>query len=477
MRKLGYCLAIFLFGTNVHAQVALPAYQALNTSQAQIKAFDFVNPPSSGTLWTETSNGVKATIGGNPTYVTAYGGGFQMVSGSYIDINGINTKNSIFTLSMAVDGPSGDGGHYNVFFDGSKGDRLGDDYSIWANIWGGVLSAGTQNQSFNTGTFTTGIAWYDFVYNGNTVQIYKNATLIGSGTLASANMGWKDNLRIGQEYNQTGNYLNGKIHRIRYQKAALDQAGITTQYNNVKNTYSAPTFASFSFANSNASGNLPNNYISVNNLTLSQLPTAWTIQWTYKMDQSSASADGMHWFFRNPSTTGKYSTDMHLYQINGQLQFWYNGNTYAFTAAYQDYLMTGLTQGTTYKFALTYDGTAVKFYSNGILKSTFPMNITVKPTTSTMRMGSTIAQTIDEFRIWDSALSAAQITANQDVTVAGSAGLMLYYNFNNQGTPSATNTAITSLSDLSGNNRYGSFNNVSLTGSTSNFVTSIVTGF
>jgi hypothetical protein len=184
----------------------------------------------------------------------------------------------------------------------------------------------------------------------------------------------------------------------------------------------------------------------------------------------------MLWFFRNPTTTSKYSTDMHVYQINDKLQFWYNGNSYTFNATYQDYLMTGLTQNTTYKMAVTYDGTNLKTYSNGVLVSTFAINITVKPTNSTLRMGSNVARTIDEFRIWDSALSATQITANQGSSATGSSGLMLYYNFND-GTPGANNTAITTVADQSGNYRYGTFFNTTLTGSTNNFVTSIVSGF
>ena len=253
----------------------------------------------------------------------------------------------------------------------------------------------------------------------------------------------------------------------------INNAG--TNYGPVVNftTASPPPPASFSFSNSNISGNMPNYYIATNNLTLSQLPTSWTIQWTHRTDESTGSggADGMLWFFRNPSTTGKYSTDMHLYQINGNLQFWYN-NDYLNT----DQIMSGLTQGTIYKLALTYDGTYLRTYSNGSLISTKAINITVKPSNSTLVMGSNVARTLDEFRIWNSALSQAEIVANQGISVAGSTGLMLYYNFND-GTAGANNTGITSIADQSGNNRNGVFTNTALTGTVNNFVTPIVTGF
>lgn len=251
---------------------------------------------------------------------------------------------------------------------------------------------------------------------------------------------------------------------LSFTTAAAVQAALTNQ-------------ASFSWSVNQIAGNMPNYYLQATNLTLSQLPTSWTIQWTYRMDQSASSADGMHWFFRNSSTTGKYSTQMHVYQQNGYLQFWYNGNSYTFNAAYQDYLMTNMVQGTTYKLAITYDGTNLRTYSNGVLVSTFAINITLKPTDSMLRMGSNVAQTIDEFRIWNSTLSANEIIANKDATVYGSTGLMLYYNFNNQGILGGNNTTVTSVTDQSGNNRNGTFYNVPLNSTTNNFVTSIVTGY
>jgi streptogramin lyase len=267
--------------------------------------------------------------------------------------------------------------------------------------------------------------------------------------------------------------ISGLSVATNYYAKAFVTNSAGTSYGSVVNftTAAASSPASFSFSSNNLSQNLPNYYLATSNLTLSQLPTAWTIQWTHRLDESIPSADGMHWFFTNPNTIGKYSTDMHLYQINGSLQFWYNNN-YSNT----DAIMTGLTQNTIYNLALTYDGSNLRTYSNGTLISTKAINITVKPSNSTLRMGSNIARTVDEFRIWDSALTQAQIAANQSSSVIGSIGLMLYYNFN-QGTTGSNNTSITSVTDQSGNNRNGVFYNMPLTGSVNNFVTSIVSGF
>jgi uncharacterized repeat protein (TIGR01451 family) len=201
---------------------------------AQIAAFDFVNPPSNPTVqrtWTSAINSVTATIRGNPTYTSTNGGGLQLVSGSSIDINGVNTETTSFTLSMVVDPPANTGGHYNVFYDGKSGaGRQGN--AIWANFWGTTINVGINTeQGVNAGTPVAGIARYDFVYDGTSVKVYKNATLVGNGTIPVSNGGWSSNLRIGEEYEVTGNFFNGKIYRIKYQKTALDQSAITTQYN------------------------------------------------------------------------------------------------------------------------------------------------------------------------------------------------------------------------------------------------------
>lgn len=79
---------------------------------------------------------------------------------------------------------------------------------------------------------------------------------------------------------------------------------------------------------------------------------------------------------------------------------------------------------------------------------------------------------LDELRVWGSAISQCQIQANMNNTIPTTqSGLLMNYDFN-QGVAGATNTTITTLSDLSGNAYNGTLTNFALTGSTSNWVSS-----
>ena len=84
--------------------------------------------------------------------------------------------------------------------------------------------------------------------------------------------------------------------------------------------------------------------------------------------------------------------------------------------------------------------------------------------------------TVDELRIWNVARTSAQIAENYNrelPTPTSQTGLVAYYDFN-QGVVGGDNTGITSLIDKSGNNHNGTFRNMSLTGSESNFVGEII---
>lgn len=420
---------------------------------------------------TATSGGTVTSDGGEPVTSRGVVWGTSPGSSTYSSTTGAGIgafSTNLTSLSAATTY------YVRAFATNSIGTSYGSELSFTTASVPTVTTTAITNITENSAT------------SGGTVTAAGGAAITGQGVCWSTTV----NPTISNSFTTNGtttpftSNLTGLTASTTYYVRAYATNSVGTSYGSQISFTTAAAVppalsnqASFSWGLNQLSGNLPNYYIQATNLTLSQLPTSWTVQWTYKMDEGPGSADGMHWFFRNSTTTGKYSTQMHVYQQNGGLEFWYNSNNYAYSSVHDVYLMTNMTQGTTYKLALTYDGTNLRLYSNGVLKSTFAINITVKPTDSVLQMGSNLGRTIDEFRIWNSALSQAQISANQDATAYGSTGLMLYYNFNNQGTLGGNNTAVTSVTDQSGNNRNGTFYNVPLNSTTNNFVTSIVSGY
>lgn len=86
--------------------------------------------------------------------------------------------------------------------------------------------------------------------------------------------------------------------------------------------------------------------------------------------------------------------------------------------------------------------------------------------------GRPIAGSVDEFRIWSTALPQATIQANMNTEIAVMPScLQVYYKFN-QGTADVVNTDLTTVTDIANAVAHnGTLNNFALTGSTSNWTT------
>ncbi|SFA72941.1 Por secretion system C-terminal sorting domain-containing protein [Flavobacterium swingsii] len=129
---------------------------------------------------------------------------------------------------------------------------------------------------------------------------------------------------------------------------------------------------------------------------------------------------------------------------------------------------------TWYHVACSFDGTTRTIYVNGVvIGSDTPGVHTV--TNTNFRIGSTnnaeyFSGGIDEVRIWNRGLPQAEIVNNMNCELAaGQTGLIAYYQFN-QGFDNSNNSAITTLTDASGNVNTGTLNNFALNGTTSNWV-------
>jgi hypothetical protein len=208
-------------------------------------AFDFVTPPVSGALWNDDVNQVSIAINGTAVRANSYGRGiiFNGID-THLIINNITDGISALTISMAADFQSAGGNWNPVYHGGSYGYN-----DIFAYIEGSNtnnIAVGTA-ETFDTTSpiVNTGLAWWDFVYSGTSVKVYKNGVEVTDGTLANANIGFTSPLLIGARYEtspdlNTGDFLNGTIYRIKGVMSALTPASVATQYNSIRGTYGLP---------------------------------------------------------------------------------------------------------------------------------------------------------------------------------------------------------------------------------------------
>ena len=136
--------------------------------------------------------------------------------------------------------------------------------------------------------------------------------------------------------------------------------------------------------------------------------------------------------------------------------------------------------------AVTFTSTQAKIYINGVLDNTvtgsfsLPNDTSVTATTIGAILGDGNGQyftgSIDEFRVWNYALTDADITATMNCEAQMQPELVTYYKFN-QGFDTVNNSSVTTLIDELGNYN-GTLNGFALTGATSNWKagSSITTG-
>jgi hypothetical protein len=127
--------------------------------------------------------------------------------------------------------------------------------------------------------------------------------------------------------------------------------------------------------------------------------------------------------------------------------------------------------------ALTFNDATntMRLYRNGVLVDA-STSVTSSYTSENIYVGSYIGLMnffqgrLDEVRIWNTALTAAEIATNMNAELnpLSYGSLVMYYTFN-QGVISGTNTGLSTVMDQKGSYN-GTLNNFALTGSSSNFV-------
>lgn len=137
--------------------------------------------------------------------------------------------------------------------------------------------------------------------------------------------------------------------------------------------------------------------------------------------------------------------------------------------------------GNWHHIAVTNNSGAVTLYVDGVSENNTTADFSsINPTLSSFGTAlinnayqGSYTGSIDEFSIWNVALSAAQIAIYKDTPPMGSeSGLVAAYDFNPAGvTPGGDNTTITELADLTGNYE-ATLAGFPLTGSTGNYILS-----
>jgi hypothetical protein len=156
------------------------------------------------------------------------------------------------------------------------------------------------------------------------------------------------------------------------------------------------------------------------------------------------------------------------------------GRLSAGISASPDTYLTGttvLTPNTWYHATFVFENNnSLRLYLDGNLEASVAIgNRTLRNSDNRLRVGSgNIASEffngdIDEVRVWNVALSATDILATKDCELDNTqTNVVVYYKFN-QGFDLVNNTAITTVTDDSGNGNNGTLTNFALTGAASNW--------
>jgi hypothetical protein len=176
----------------------------------------------------------------------------------------------------------------------------------------------------------------------------------------------------------------------------------------------------------------------------------------------------------NYNTTGTAGLQI-LLRRNGNsfYEFWIgNGGTW-----YNTNSVATPTLNVWQHVAATWDGTVVSIYVNGVLSGTTTPAISTLGNASNNPVwlgGNTwneyFTGNIDEVRVWNVARTQCDINTYKNCEIPTTAtGLIANYHFN-QGVDGGTNTSITTLTDASASAFTGTLTNMTLTGTTSNWV-------
>ncbi|HTN21370.1 MAG TPA: LamG-like jellyroll fold domain-containing protein [Pelobium sp.] len=207
-------------------------------------------------------------------------------------------------------------------------------------------------------------------------------------------------------------------------------------------------------------------------------PASFTIEFWMKSTYSGANRyQGIYWQ-NSGNGRGIYMDNYEADYAHSQtLSIFPNASDYtafqSWSASTPDGDIPSAQQNIWRHYAITYDGSNIKFYFDGTLIRTVAYSGALLPTTNVQIGGGAYPITdysLDELRIWDFAKTQSQIQDQKDVEVlSNSTGLVRYYDFN-QGVSGGNNAGVATLIERVGGNTNGTLSNFTLSGSTSNWI-------
>lgn len=148
-----------------------------------------------------------------------------------------------------------------------------------------------------------------------------------------------------------------------------------------------------------------------------------------------------------------------------------------------DIVFPGLILNAWQHFVMTYDGTNLSLYHNGLPAGSIAATGVISATTEIFNIGNLEYQgtnfltngKLDEISLWSKALTAPEITCIYNGVIdPAETDLQLYFKLN-QGIAGGSNGTVTTALDATGNIN-GVLNGFALSGATSNWVTGVTTG-
>jgi len=451
-------LEVRISNTNVRPTAAtLSVSINLASNFAGISDFYFGYTAATGGA-TEEHDVYSALVAPNSTPLSSTGSYSQGVASIVLtSSNAISCTALTSTITVTTKDVNGVGMPTNLVMSSDVGGGTLSAYTLTTNSSG----VGTVVFTSNAGTLASNTIRAEEPNVGayGTVIVTKSGTVPIGGTLATTT----GTICTGGNVQLT---LSGQSGNINKWQRSTDNINWT----DISNTTTSLSETIYGGA-LNTDGS--NDYVNIPKPNLN----AFTIEYWVKTTQ--ASPTGSQWYQGLgivDAEVGGVTTDFGTSMLNNKLAFGIGSPDVTIQST------TSINTGNWTHVAVTWDGStgAMKLYINGVLEASGTGGTGLRSAPSNIRIGSILtginyfSGVIDELRIWNVVRSQSDIQNNRNSEIGTSSSLVEYYTFN-QGAANGTNTSVTSLTDLSGNNNTGTLYNFALTGTTSNWVTGTLT--